>query len=72
MSKVFGFGSAAVNFRIRIPEMSEDYKEKLLAQEVRLLGRGAVVNCLTRLVRIGGRAVWLGKLEIDWIDYSII
>ncbi len=72
MSKVFGFGSAAVDFRIRVPEMGEGYKEKLLAQEVRALGGGAMANCLTQLVRLGGRAVWLGKLGIDWIADTII
>jgi sugar/nucleoside kinase (ribokinase family) len=69
---VFGFGSAALDFRIRTAELGPDYREKLLARETAVLGGGAVANALVQVSRLGVAAAWLGKLGADWIGETII
>lgn len=69
---IYGFGSATLDFRIRVADMGFDYKEKLLARKTSVLGGGAVANCLVQVGRLGGNAFWLGKLGDDWIGNRII
>jgi sugar/nucleoside kinase (ribokinase family) len=69
---VFGFGSAAVDFRIQTADLGPDYREKLLAQQVSPLGGGAVANFLVQVSRLGGRAAWLGKIGDDWIGRTMV
>lgn len=71
-SKIFGFGTAAIDFRITTAEMGSGYKEKLLAQKTEVFGGGATANCLVQVVRLGGNAYWLGKLGDDWIAKKIL
>lgn len=69
---VYGFGSAALDFRIRTADLGENYRDKLLAQETAVLGGGAVANALVQVSRLGGRSAWLGKLGCDWIGDRIV
>lgn len=71
-ARVFGFGSAALDFRIRTAELGPGYTDKLLAQQVEVLGGGSASNCLVQIARLGGRAVWLGKLATDGIGARIL
>jgi sugar/nucleoside kinase (ribokinase family) len=64
-ARVLGFGTATLDYRIRTADLGKDYTEKLLAQEVEVLGGGAIANCLVQVARLGGRPVWLGKLGKD-------
>ena len=70
--KIFGFGTAALDFRIRTAELGSDYRDKLLARKINVLGGGAVGNCLVQASRLGGKTVWLGKLGKDWIGEKIV
>jgi sugar/nucleoside kinase (ribokinase family) len=70
-TEVYGFGSAALDFRIEVADLGSDYKDKLLAQKTTILGGGAVANCLIQVARLGGNASWLGKLSDDWIGNKI-
>ena len=70
--RVFGFGSACVDFRIRTAELGEEYREKLLAQETWPMGGGSTSNCLAQVSRLGGEAHWLGKLGTDPVGDIII
>jgi len=70
--KIYGFGTAAVDFRITVPDLGINYKEKLLANEVNIIGGGSVANCLVQVSRLGGKAYWLGKLGCDWISDRIL
>lgn len=69
---IFGFGSAAVDFRIRTAELGPEYRTKLLAQDTAILGGGAVANALVQVSRLGGDAAFLGKLGSDWIGERIV
>ncbi len=69
---VFGLGTAALDFRIQTPDMGKNYEEKLLAQEIQIMGGGACANCLVQVSRLGGKAFWLGKLGEDWIAQKIL
>ena len=69
---VFGFGTAAVDFRIVTADMGEEYRDKLLAQETHALGGGSMANCLVQIVRLGGSACWLGKIGYDWLADRIL
>jgi len=69
---VLGFGTATIDYRIRTADLGEGYTEKLLAQEVDMLGGGAIANCLVQVSRLGGRAVWLGKLGKDRLAEMIV
>jgi sugar/nucleoside kinase (ribokinase family) len=71
-TRVLGFGTATLDYRIRTADLGEGYREKLLAQEVEVLGGGAIANCLVQVSRLGGRAVWLGKLGKDRLAEEII
>jgi len=71
-NRIFGFGTAAVDFRIFTAEMGLDYKDKLLAQRISVFGGGATANCLVQVARLGGKTAWLGKLGNDWIGRKII
>jgi ribokinase len=68
---IWGFGSAAIDLRIRTAEYGESYRDKLLAQETRWLGGGSTANTLVQVARLGGRAGWLGKLGTDGIGRAI-
>jgi sugar/nucleoside kinase (ribokinase family) len=70
-NRIFGFGSAAVDFRITTAEYGPEYRDKLLARETRPMGGGSVANCLAQVARLGGDAIWLGKLGTDWIGDRI-
>jgi sugar/nucleoside kinase (ribokinase family) len=70
--KIWGFGSAALDFRIRTAELGSDYRDKLNALETEILGGGAVANCMVQIARLGGNSAWLGKLGCDWIGDEII
>ncbi len=69
---VYGFGSAAIDFRIRTADLGADYTEKLLSRETDVLGGGSAANCLVQIARLGGKASWLGKLGTDWIGDRIL
>jgi sugar/nucleoside kinase (ribokinase family) len=71
-ARVLGFGTATIDYRIRTADLGEGYTEKLLAREVEVLGGGAIANCLVQVSRLGGRAVWLGKLGKDRLGEMII
>jgi len=71
-ARVIGFGTAAVDYRIRTADLGEGYTEKLLAREVDVLGGGAIANCLVQVARLGGSSVWLGKLGKDRLAETII
>jgi sugar/nucleoside kinase (ribokinase family) len=64
-ARVIGFGTAALDYRIRTSDLGSDYTEKLLAREVDVFGGGATANCLVQAARLGAVAVWLGKLGRD-------
>ena len=70
--KIFGFGTAAIDFRLKTADLGIDYRDKLLAQSVEVFGGGATANCLTQVARLGGNAFWLGKLGKDWIGDTIL
>ncbi len=72
MHQLWGFGTAAVDFRITTADYGEGYKEKLLAQQTVALGGGAVANCLVQAARLGCAVGWLGKLGHDVIGQQII
>jgi fructokinase len=69
--RLWGFGSAAIDLRIRTAEYGEAYRDKLLAQETRWMGGGSTANTLAQAARLGGRAGWFGKLGVDGIGRAI-
>ncbi|MBN2553692.1 MAG: carbohydrate kinase family protein [Spirochaetales bacterium] len=71
-SRVIGFGTATVDYRIRTADLGIGYTEKLLAQHVEVLGGGAIANCLVQVARLGGAALWLGKLGGDRLAEKIV
>jgi sugar/nucleoside kinase (ribokinase family) len=72
MARVFGFGSAALDFRISTADYGDGYRSKLLAREELVLGGGSVANCLVQAARLGSDTFWLGKLGADWIGDHIV
>jgi len=72
IARVLGFGTATIDYRIRTADLGEGYTEKLLAQQVEVLGGGAIANCLVQISRLGVRAVWLGKLGRDRLAEMIV
>ena len=72
MAVVYGFGSAAVDFRIRTADYGDLYKDKLLAQTWAEMGGGAVANFLSQVSRLGVKTSFLGKLGNDVIGKRII
>lgn len=70
--RIWGFGSATLDFRIQTADYGENYTDKLLAQQINVLGGGATANCLVQVARLGGNASYLGKLGKDWIAEQII
>ncbi len=70
--RFYGFGSAAIDFRITTADLGINYTEKLLARQVDMLPGGSVANCLAQINSLGGTASWLGKLGRDWIGDRII
>jgi sugar/nucleoside kinase (ribokinase family) len=72
MNRVYGFGSAAVDFRISVADMGAGYLDKVLAQKTQIFGGGAMANCLTQVARLGLHATWLGKTGCDWIGDRIL
>ena len=71
MSKIWGFGTAAVDIRIKTADYGKDYTEKLLAQESKWFGGGSTSNFLVQAVRLGGEAGWLGNLGVDKIGSAV-
>jgi sugar/nucleoside kinase (ribokinase family) len=69
--RIWGFGSAAIDLRIRTADFGESYRDKLLARETRWLGGGSTANTLVQVARLGGSAGWLGKLGTDSIGKAI-
>lgn len=69
---VYGFGSAAVDFRIRTADFGDLYKDKLLAQDWAEMGGGAISNLLTQVSRLGLSACFLGKLGDDILGRKIV
>ncbi|MBE6641854.1 MAG: carbohydrate kinase family protein [Ruminococcaceae bacterium] len=72
MAVVYGFGSAAVDFRIRTADYGDLYKDKLLAQSWAEMGGGAVANFLAQVSRLGVKTAFVGKLGKDVIGNKII
>jgi len=72
MGSIFGIGSASVDFRITTADYGIKYTDKLLAQEMFMLGGGSVANCLVQIARLSGNPYYLGKLGTDWIGKQII
>lgn len=72
MNKLWGFGTAAVDFRIITADYGENYRDKLVAQQTYSLGGGAAANCLVQAARLGGKVGWIGKLGQDKIGKQII
>lgn len=72
MGKLWGFGTAAVDFRINTADYGENYRDKLLAQHTERLGGGASANCLVQAARLGGKVGWLGKLGRDAVADMIV
>lgn len=70
--RIYGFGTAAIDFRITTADFGESYRDKLLARERKVLGGGSVANTLVQIARLGGAAAWLGKLGTDWIGDRIV
>ncbi len=71
MTKIWGFGTAAIDIRIKTADYGKDYRDKLLAQESKWFGGGATSNFLVQVVRLGGEAGWLGKLGADPVGAAI-
>ena len=71
MRQVWGFGTAAIDIRIRTAEYGELYKDKLLAQESVWMGGGSTANFLVQTARLGQSVGWLGKLGRDPIGIKI-
>ncbi len=71
MTRIWGFGSACLDFRAFTADYGEGYTSKLLAQSVRMLGGGACANCLVQAARLGGACGWLGRLGTDAIGREI-
>lgn len=72
MSKLWGFGSSAIDFRIITADYGIDYRDKLLAQQTICMGGGAVSNCLVQVARLGGKSGWIGKLGDDLLGDKIV
>ncbi len=72
MSKLWGFGTSAIDFRIITADYGIDYRDKLLAQQTICMGGGAAANCLVQASRLGGNVGWIGKLGNDIIADKII
>lgn len=71
MKKVWGFGTATIDFRIQTADYGDAYKEKLTAQRTYQFGGGSVANFLTQVARLGAPAGWLGKLGDDNLGRKI-
>ncbi len=63
--KIYGFGSACVDYRIHIPDMGSDYTSKVMADEIIELGGGACANCLVQAARLGANCTYIGKFGDD-------
>ena len=72
MSKIWGFGTSAIDIRITTADYGEAYKAKLLAQEARWMGGGSTSNFLVQVKRLEARAGWLGKLGKDQFGAAIL
>lgn len=72
MSKIYGFGSVALDFRVVTAELGREYTSKLLAKETFVMPGGAVANSLIQSARLGGESVYLGKLGSDSIGKRIV
>ena len=72
MSKIYGFGSVALDFRGQVADFGKDYTSKLLVQKTDISAGGAVANSLVQAARLGGHAVYLGKLGTDEIGRRIV
>ena len=71
MNKIWGFGTAAIDIRIKTAEYGEHYKDKLLAQESVWLGGGSTSNFLVQAARLGCETGWFGKLGEDAVGAAI-
>lgn len=72
MSKIFGFGSVALDFRVITAELGKEYTSKLLAKETLISSGGAVSNSLIQAARLGAETMYLGKLGEDRIGREIV
>ncbi len=72
MKKLWGFGTGAVDFRIITADYGENYRDKLVAQQILSLGGGAAANCLVQASRLGGRVGWIGKLGRDRVGEQVV
>jgi sugar/nucleoside kinase (ribokinase family) len=69
--RVFGFGSAALLFRLRPAGTAPDPLD-LLAGKVAAETGGNTADSLVQAARLGTHATWLGKLGDDWIAHRIL
>ena len=70
--KIYGFGSACVDYRIHVPDMGNGYTSKVLADNIIELGGGACANCLVQAARLGADCTYIGKLGDDHQASSIL
>ncbi|MCD6323311.1 MAG: carbohydrate kinase family protein [Clostridiales bacterium] len=63
--KIYGFGSACVDYRIHIPDMGSNHTSKVMADNIIELGGGACANCLVQAARLGADCTYIGKLGDD-------
>lgn len=71
MNKIWGFGTAAIDIRLKTAEYGEQYKDKLLAQEAVWMGGGSTSNFLVQAARLGCEVGWFGKLGEDAVGAEI-
>jgi len=71
MKKIWGFGTAAIDIRLKTAEYGEQYKDKLLAQESVWMGGGSTSNFLVQAARLGCETGWFGKLGEDAVGAAI-
>jgi sugar/nucleoside kinase (ribokinase family) len=69
---IWGFGTAAIDIRIKTADYGEAYRDKLLAQNTQWMAGGSTANTLAQVCRLGGKAAWLGRLGTDRIGEMIL
>ena len=70
--RLFGLGTATLDFRITTADLGADYRAKLLARETLVLGGGAIANSLHQAAILGTSTQWLGRLGKDSVGRRIM